>query len=92
MGCIIIQHKSKKIHKTRNGLLFFLAILILSTGVVILSIDSQYISMPFYRYLNAINPFLTTNNPLVDSVSEHATTTIQQSFVFHSILMIFFLG
>ena len=45
--------------------------------------------MPSFRYLNAINPFLTTENPLVDSVSEHATTTISQSFFFHSVLMIF---
>jgi dolichyl-diphosphooligosaccharide--protein glycosyltransferase len=36
-----------------------------------------------------MNPFLTTADPLVDSVSEHATTTISQSFLFHSILMIF---
>jgi dolichyl-diphosphooligosaccharide--protein glycosyltransferase len=39
--------------------------------------------------LNAINPFLTTDNPLTDSVAEHATTTISQSFFFHSIWMIF---
>jgi dolichyl-diphosphooligosaccharide--protein glycosyltransferase len=32
---------------------------------------------------------LTTTDPLIDSVSEHATTTITQSFLFHSILMIF---
>ncbi|WP_428325562.1 hypothetical protein [Nitrosopumilus sp.] len=32
---------------------------------------------------------MITADPLVDSVSEHATTTIQQSFVFHSVLMIF---
>ena len=36
-----------------------------------------------------MNPFLTTTDPLVDSVSEHATTTIEQSFMFHSVLMIF---
>ena len=36
-----------------------------------------------------LNPFLTTSDPLVDSVSEHATTTIAQSFLFHSVLMIF---
>ena len=27
--------------------------------------------------------------PLVDSVAEHATTTLAQSFFFHSVLMIF---
>ena len=89
VGCILIQNKSKETNKTRNGLLFLLVIFVLGSIVTIVSIDSEYISMPFYRYLNAINPFLTTNNPLVDSVSEHATTTIQQSFLFHSVLMIF---
>jgi dolichyl-diphosphooligosaccharide--protein glycosyltransferase len=45
--------------------------------------------MPSFRYLNALNPFLTTQDPLVDSVAEHATTSIQLSFLFHSILLIF---
>ena len=51
--------------------------------------ESQILPLPSYRYLNAINPFLTTSDPLVDSVAEHATTTTSQSFYFHSILMIF---
>ena len=32
---------------------------------------------------------MITSDPLIDSVAEHATTTIAQSFVFHSVLMIF---
>jgi dolichyl-diphosphooligosaccharide--protein glycosyltransferase len=36
-----------------------------------------------------LNPFLTTTDPLVDSVAEHVTTTLEQSFLFHSVLMIF---
>ncbi|MEK0351026.1 MAG: STT3 domain-containing protein, partial [Nitrosopumilus sp.] len=36
-----------------------------------------------------LNPFLTTTDPLVDSVAEHATTTLSQSFMFHSVLIIF---
>ena len=51
--------------------------------------NSNVLPLPNFRYLNAINPFLTTTDPLVDSVAEHATTTISQSFFFHSILMIF---
>ena len=42
-----------------------------------------------FRYLNAINPFLTSYDPLVDSVSEHATTKITDSFLFNSVFMIF---
>ena len=91
--CIIIQHKSNEKHKTRNGL-FFLTVLVLSfSSFLILGLNSEDgdegIFHPSHRYLNALNPFLTTTDPLVDSVSEHATTTLPQSFLFHSILMIF---
>jgi len=36
-----------------------------------------------------MNPFLTTTDPLVDSVAEHATTSITFSYLFHSVWMIF---
>ena len=39
--------------------------------------------------MNAINPFLSTTSPLVDSVAEHATTTLELSFFFHSVWLIF---
>lgn len=93
--CILIQRKSNDSHKTRNGLFFLIAILIISSSILILNEElkdsdgNTPIGLPSYRYLNAINPFLTTNNPLVDSVSEHATTNIQQSFFLHSTLLIF---
>ena len=73
----------------RNGLLFLLALLILAPVILVINSDSEFLPLPSYRYLNAINPFLTTSDPLVDSVSEHATTTLAQSFLFHSVLMIF---
>ena len=50
---------------------------------------SRHLPLPSHRYANALNPFLTTVDPLVDSISEHATTNISQSFYFHSILLIF---
>jgi len=87
--CIFIQKKSSQDSKNRNGFLFLLVILIIGTSFLILGTDSELINLPTHRYLNAINPFLITSDPLVDSVSEHATTTISQSFTFHSILMIF---
>ena len=89
MSCIIIQKKSSEKSKNRNGLLFLAVILIAGSTFLILNAESNFIPLPSYRYLNAINPFLTTTDPLIDSVSEHATTTIAQSFLFHSILMIF---
>jgi dolichyl-diphosphooligosaccharide--protein glycosyltransferase len=87
--CVIIQKFSKKETKTRNGLIFLCAILIIGSILIVTNENSNLLPLPSFRYLNAINPFLTTTDPLVDSVAEHATTTIAQSFFFHSILMIF---
>ncbi len=86
--CIFIQKKSSK-NKTRNGLLFLVALLIIAPSFMIINSDSQFLPLPSHRYLNALNPFLTTTDPLVDSVAEHSTTTLAQSFMFHSVLMIF---
>ena len=89
VSCIILQQKSSKDSKNRNGLFLLAAILIIGSSVIILNDDLQLLSLPSHRYLNAVNPFLTTTDPLVDSVSEHATTTLSQSFLFHSVLMLF---
>jgi len=89
IACIFIQSKSNETKKTRNGLLFLASILIIGTLVLIINVNTEFLPLPSYRYLNAINPFLTTTIPLVDSVAEHSSTTIGQSFLFHSILMIF---
>ena len=86
--CIFIQKKSSK-NKTRNGLLLLLGLLIIAPAILVINIELEFLPVPSHRYLNALNPFLTTTIPLIDSVSEHATTTIQQSFLFHSVLMIF---
>jgi len=88
VGCIFIQKISKK-NQIRNGLVFLFIIVIIGSFLIVTNEESKFLPMPSFRYLNALNPFLTTTNPLVDSVSEHATTTISQSFFFHSILMIF---
>ena len=89
IGYTLLQKKSKPEHQRRNGLLLLLVIIIIGFSFVITVNASDLLPLPSFRYLNAINPFLTTTDPLVDSVSEHATTTIQQSFLFHSVLMIF---
>jgi dolichyl-diphosphooligosaccharide--protein glycosyltransferase len=57
------------------------------SGIVIVS--SGVINLPTFRYLNAANPLLITTDMLNDSVSEHATTSLDISFYFFSILMIF---
>ncbi len=87
-SCIFIQNKSSK-NKTRNSLLLLFALIIIAPSIVILDYDTRTLPFPTHRYVNAMNPFLTTTDPLVDSVAEHATTTQAQSFLFHSVLMIF---
>ena len=57
------------------------------SGIVVIS--SGVINLPTFRYLNAANPLLITTDMLNDSVSEHATTSLDISFYFFSILMIF---
>jgi len=57
------------------------------SGIAIVS--SGVINLPNFRYLNAANPLLITTDMLNDSVSEHATTSLDISFYFFSILMIF---
>ena len=87
--CIIIQNKSNDNSKIRNGLFFLTGFIIISSSLLIINFNEQFLPLPTYRYLNAINPFMITSDPLIDSVSEHATTSIEQSFLFHSVLMIF---
>ena len=89
VSCSIIQNKSNEKTKTRNGILLLIAFVILPSSFLIITMDSDLIPLPSFRYLNAINPFLTTTDPLVDSVAEHATTSMEKSFLFHSVLMIF---
>ena len=69
----------------RNGFVLLGGSII--AGIAIVS--SGVITLPTFRHLNAANPFLITTDMLTDSVSEHATTTIDLSFYFFSILMVF---
>ena len=89
ISSIFIQKISKNELKLRNSLILLISIIIIGSFLLILNNESNTLPLPSFRYLNAINPFLTTTDPLTDSVAEHATTTLHQSFFFHSILMIF---
>ena len=86
--CIFIQKISSDKNKIRNALFLLISITIIGSSLLVLS-DELTLPLPSFRYLNAINPFLTTLDPLTDSVAEHATTDIQTSFFLHSFLMIF---
>ena len=87
--CIFVQKISNEKNKIRNSLFLLISIIIIGSFLVTISDELDFLSLPSFRYLNAINPFLTTTVPLVDSVAEHATTSIRESFFFHSVLMIF---
>ena len=87
--CSFIQKFNNSKNQTRNYLILLVGIILISSSILIINVENHFLPSPSFRYLNAINPFLTTTNPLVDSVSEHATTTIHESFFMHSILMIF---
>ena len=81
--CVIIKKFGK--NQLRNGLVLLGGTII--AGITMIS--SNMIDLPAFRYLNSANPFLITTDILTDSVSEHATTTIDISFFFFSTIMIF---
>ena len=91
--CIFIQKISSDKNKIRNGLILLFFIIVMGSSSLVIAplfiTENSAVQLPSFRYLNAINPFLTTMDPLVDSVAEHATTSIKESFFFHSIMMIF---
>ena len=89
ISCICIQKISSEKNKVRNGLLLLFSIMIIGSFLITINEELNFLSLPTFRYLNAINPFLTTTDPLVDSVAEHASTSIDLSFLFHSVWMIF---
>jgi dolichyl-diphosphooligosaccharide---protein glycosyltransferase len=86
---IFVQKISKDETKIRNSFFLLISIIIVGSFLIVINNDSNLLPLPTFRYLNAINPFLTTTDPLVDSVAEHATTSIELSFLFHSVWMIF---
>ncbi len=85
VGMIFVQKFSREGTALRNSLAILGGSVI--AGVAIIS--SHLLHGASFRYLNAINPFLTSEDPLVDSVAEHATPTLTQNFTYFSILMLF---
>ena len=73
----------------RNGILIISILFFIILSSLIIFPQIGLFENVSYRYLNAINPYLTTSDPLIDSISEHATNNIKTSFFFNTILMIF---
>jgi dolichyl-diphosphooligosaccharide---protein glycosyltransferase len=81
----LVRRKSSEKNAIRNTVIVFGIFVII--GIVIVS-QGLY-KTPSFRYLNAINPFLSSQNSLVQSVAEHSTPTIVDYFREFSILIIF---
>tara|TARA_B110001454_G_scaffold34464_1_gene33919 strand:- start:159 stop:2513 length:2355 start_codon:yes stop_codon:yes gene_type:complete len=84
VACIIIR---RIFSRSQLRVSFALLVGSIMSGIAIIS--SGVIDLPSFRYLNAANPLLITTDMLNDSVSEHATTSLDISFYFFSILMVF---
>ncbi len=89
VACHAVRRIGGEARARRNCALLLISIMVGGIGAVAAASETGLVSTPSFRYLNAVNPFLTATNALVESVSEHQSVTIQQSFLFHSILMIF---
>ena len=95
ISCIFIQKISGEQNKIRNGLVLLVSIIII--GSFLFYVNDEFrlpdgdsvLPLPSFRYLNAISPFLTSTDPLVDSVAEHASVSTDISFLLHSVWMIF---
>ena len=89
VACHIVRRVGGEAKAYRNCALLLVVVVVGGSAAVAAASEAGIISTPSFRYLNAVNPFLTTTDPLTESVSEHQSATISQSFLFHSILMIF---
>ena len=88
--CIFVQKISNEKNKTRNGLILLTGIIVISSSTLIIITSSPDIPLATsFRYLNALNPLLSSTDPLVDSVAEHGTKSISNSFLLHSIWILF---
>jgi len=89
IGCTCLNKITGGKNQLRNGLVFLLLIIIIGSSFLIINDEGNFLHLPSFRYLNALNPFLTTIDPLVDSVAEHTPVYVNLSFLLHSIWMIF---
>ncbi len=81
----IVRNLSSSNTFIRNNWILIGAFFAIAIGIVLSG--SFYVSS--FRYLNAINPFLSSQIPLVESVAEHFTPTLVEYFTDYSILIMF---
>ena len=81
----IVRKFSSSSTFTRNNWILLGCFIGIAAGIVISG--SFYVSS--FRYLNAVNPFLSSQNPLVESVAEHFTPTLVEYLTDYSVLIMF---
>ncbi|HEY9386270.1 MAG TPA: STT3 domain-containing protein [Nitrososphaeraceae archaeon] len=86
---IIAANILKRITSPRKHVRNMLFLLIIFIGAATAAIASGMYYSSSFRYLNAINPFLSAVNPLTESVAEHFTPTLVDYFTQYSILLMF---
>jgi dolichyl-diphosphooligosaccharide--protein glycosyltransferase len=86
---LIIAHFIRKFSEPRKAIrnTLFLLTAFVVVGVGFIGIGAYHHSS--FRYLNAMDPFLSTENQLVASVAEHFTPTLVDYFTNYSILLMF---
>lgn len=80
-----VRKISRPMVQTRN--VAFALIAFVAIGIAFVA-AGPYVS-PSFRYLNAINPFIGSIDPLVESVAEHFTPTVADYFTDFSVLLMF---
>ena len=83
--CELIKKFTSESKHFRNCIIFLSSIIVSIVAIF----SSGIVTLPGFRYLNAVNPFMTSLDPLTDSVAEHMTTTIDVSYSFVSAFIIF---
>jgi dolichyl-diphosphooligosaccharide---protein glycosyltransferase len=86
---LVLAHFVKKFSVPRKAIRNTLFLLIAFVAVGIGFIGAGVYHHSSFRYLNAINPFLSTENQLVASVAEHFTPTLVDYFTNYSVLLMF---
>jgi len=81
----IVMKFTNERRKIRNSSIILIAFITSGIGIL----NSNLVVLPPFRYLNAVNPFLITQDNLTDSVAEHSTTSLSLSFTFLSVFLIF---
>ena len=86
---LVVAHFLKKFSGPQKQLRNTAFLLIAFVAIAIGMLSAGAYLSPSFRYLNAINPFLSSQNPLVESVAEHFTPTVADYFIDFSVLLMF---